>query len=106
MNILLHRFNNFNNFVTLSGTRLRRPEDDADALKHAGVLTILKYYTHTHTYMGVCVFCAFVGLDNKLYKMHSCTVKKKKVFPLRPGVAQRVARGIALLFHDRGTRRG
>jgi len=24
----------------------------------------------------------------------------------RPGVAQRVGRGIALLFHDRGTRRG
>jgi hypothetical protein len=23
-----------------------------------------------------------------------------------PGVAQRVGRGIALLFHDRGTRRG
>ena len=24
----------------------------------------------------------------------------------RPGVAQRVGRGIALLFHDRGTRKG
>ena len=24
----------------------------------------------------------------------------------RPGVAQRVGRGVALLFHDRGTRRG
>ena len=24
----------------------------------------------------------------------------------RPGVAQRVVEGIALLFHDRGTRRG
>jgi len=24
----------------------------------------------------------------------------------RPGVAQRVGRGIALLFHDHGTRRG
>ena len=24
----------------------------------------------------------------------------------RPGVAQKVGRGIALLFHDRGTRRG
>ena len=29
-----------------------------------------------------------------------------KVFPLRPGVAQRVGRGIALLFHDRGIGRG
>jgi len=31
---------------------------------------------------------------------------KVKVIPYRPGVAQRVSRGIALLFHDRGTRRG
>jgi len=31
---------------------------------------------------------------------------KVKWFRYRPGVAQRVSRGIALLFHDRGTRRG
>jgi len=31
---------------------------------------------------------------------------KDKPIPLRPGVARRVGRGIALLFHDRGTRRG
>jgi len=31
---------------------------------------------------------------------------KGKVFPLRTGVAQRVGKGIALLFHGRGTRRG
>jgi len=30
----------------------------------------------------------------------------KKVIPLQAGVAQKVGRGIALLFHDRGTRRG
>ena len=30
---------------------------------------------------------------------------KVKGFLYRPGVAQRVGRGIALLFHDRGTRR-
>jgi hypothetical protein len=35
-------FNNFNNFVTLASTRLRLPEDDADALKHVGLLTIYK----------------------------------------------------------------
>ena len=29
-----------------------------------------------------------------------------KFSPYRPSVAQRVGRGIALLFHDRGTRRG
>jgi len=28
------------------------------------------------------------------------------VIPYRPGVAQRVGRGIALIFHDQGTRRG
>ena len=31
---------------------------------------------------------------------------KVKFSRYRPGVAQRVCRGIALLFHDRGTRRG
>jgi len=33
-------------------------------------------------------------------------VSKVKWSCYRPGVAQRVGRGIALLFHDRGTRRG
>ena len=31
---------------------------------------------------------------------------KRKVIRYRPGVAQRVGRGIALLFHGRGIRRG
>jgi len=31
---------------------------------------------------------------------------KVKISRYRPGVAQRVGRGIAVLFHDRGTRRG
>jgi len=36
----------------------------------------------------------------------SCNVKiKVKRSRYRPGVAQRVGRGIALLFHDHGTRR-
>ena len=33
-------------------------------------------------------------------------IKKLKWSRYRPGVAQRVGRSIALLFHDRGTRRG
>ena len=38
------------------------------------------------------------------YKLY---IKVKVKWPrYRPGVAQRVGRGIALLFHDRGTRRG
>ena len=34
------------------------------------------------------------------------SIHKKKWSCYRPGVAQRVGRGIALLFHDRSTRRG
>ena len=37
------------------------------------------------------------------YKYNLCNVKWSRY---RPGVAQWVGRGIALLFHDRGTRRG
>jgi len=33
-------------------------------------------------------------------------LKGGKMIPLQAGVAQRVGRGIALPFHDRGTRRG
>jgi len=38
----------------------------------------------------------------------ACNIKKVKVkcSRYRPDVAQRVGRDIALLFHDRGTRRG
>ena len=40
-------------------------------------------------------------------KIVICLGKKKVKFSrYRPGVAHRVGRGIALLFHDRGTRRG
>jgi len=40
---------------------------------------------------------------------HNCSYRGKgkyKVIPLRDRCRQRVGRGIALLFHDRGTRRG
>jgi len=39
-------------------------------------------------------------------KMWSHAYKKVKWSLYRPGVAQRVGRGIALLFYDRGTRKG
>ena len=43
----------------------------------------------------------------KIYLLLSLLIKVKVTFSrYRPGVAQRVGRGIALLFHDRGTRRG
>jgi len=38
--------------------------------------------------------------------MHLIGVKKEKFSRYRPGVAQRVGRGIALLFREGGTRRG
>jgi len=38
--------------------------------------------------------------------LHSRLKKKVKWFRYRPGVAQRVGKGIAPFFHDRGTRRG
>jgi hypothetical protein len=59
---------NFNNFVTLASTSLRLPEDEADALKHVEIFFI---YRLLITYM--C--CAFVGSDNKLYKMHGTYIK-------------------------------
>jgi len=43
------------------------------------------------------------GLQNEPINVHR---KKVKWFHYRSGVAQRVGRGIALLFHDRGSRRG
>jgi hypothetical protein len=61
----------FNNSVTLPSTRLRLPEDDEDASKHAGVLMIYKILI-LYIYIYVC---AFVVLDNKLNKMHSMYIK-------------------------------
>jgi len=44
---------------------------------------------------------------NKQKTLHTkIKVKKAKCSRYRPGVAQGVSRGIALLFHDRGTRWG
>ena len=42
------------------------------------------------------------GIENDIFGLY----KKVKCSRYRPGVAQRVGRDIALLFHDRGTRRG
>ena len=41
-----------------------------------------------------------------IYILFCSTCKKVTWSRYRPGVTQRVGRGIALLFHDRGTRRG
>ena len=48
------------------------------------------------------IFNAFIAI----FHIPVTKVKKIKWSRYRPGVAQRVGRGIALLFQDRGTRRG
>ena len=53
---------------------------------HVRRYTWLQIYIYIYIYIYVCI--------------------KVKFCRYRPGVAQRVGRGIALLFHDRGTRRG
>ena len=48
---------------------------------------------------NVCVYI-YIYIYIYIYKV------KMKCSNYRPGVAQRVGRGLALLFHDRGARRG
>jgi len=57
--------------------RIRLPEDDTDALKHVRVLTIYKTL-----YIHIYICCAFVVLDNKLYKTHGTYSKKDCKFYL------------------------
>ena len=58
-------------------------------------------YTYIYIYISrkdlSTLFCKFVNIGYLKGKV--------KWSRYRPGVAQRVGRGIALLFHDRGTRR-
>ena len=53
-----------------------------------------------------CVCCCGIWKVNKELTIVTSRKKKVKWSRYRPGVAQRVGRGIALLFHNRGTRRG
>ena len=52
------------------------------------------------THGMVTILAILYWLPNYMFK------KKVKWSRYRPGLAQRLGRGIALLFHDRGTRRG
>jgi len=68
-------------------------------------------FLHVHLaivkYLMLFFIICFV-IQRRLSK-DTCNVKvnvKVKWSRYRPGVAQNVGRGIALLFHDRGTRRG
>ena len=72
-------------------------------------------YRHHMALYSVCLIL-FISYIRQLFHSHihkhdylsQVKRKKKKVkwSRYRPGVAQRVGRGIALLLHDRGTRRG
>ena len=73
--LLVLSYNNFSSFVTLASTRLRLPEDYADASKHVGMLT--KYYLYIYIYIYIYICCAFVGTGNKLYKLHGTYIKIK-----------------------------
>ena len=37
-------------------------------------------HTHTHIYIYIYIYCAFVVLDNKLYKMHCTCIKIRELF--------------------------
>jgi len=62
-----------------------------------GTKDIHKQYHCSHAYKRI---------ENILWTISTHLMKKVKCSRYRPRVAQRVGRGIALLFHDRGTRRG
>jgi len=62
-------------------------------------------------FLQVFIFCSEFPLETRLFflsdlfLLSKSFLLKKKWSRYRPGVAQRVGRGIALFFHGRGTRR-
>jgi len=54
--------------ITLVCTRLRHPEEDADAWKYVVVCTIYKI-------LLIYICCAFVFVYNKLYKIRVTYIK-------------------------------
>ena len=67
-----------------------------------GIIICFSEYVRTIIQNDLCGLKLFCSDDCNF--MH--TLKKVKWSRYRPDVAQSVGRGIALLFHDRGTRRG
>ena len=68
---------------------------------------------HYITILWICflvfwkLYLRVIGfLCSTIYNIDCTKGKKVKCSRYRPGVAQTVGRGIAVLFHDRGTRRG
>jgi len=72
----------------------------------ASTLYSLLFFLIAHTFFGV-LMCLQISFYVHYFSFNSVYSKKKvKWSRYRRGVAQRVGRGIALLFHDRSTRRG
>ena len=71
------------------------------------VCTYIYIYIYIYIYVCVCVYVDMYTCMRVCMYVYRYNVKVKvKWSRYRPSVAQRVGRGIALLFHDRGTRRG
>ena len=76
-------------------------------LCQAGIQMLLKIYLLVCVSPLVDCTKPFASWHIKTFwYLYFVDIKKVKWSHYRPGVAQRVGRGIALLFHDRGTRRG
>ena len=67
-------------------------------------VTLMVNFSFTPIYLSL--ISSSLVQSVQVYLTNYRTIKKVKWSRYRPGVAQRVGRGIALLFHDRGTRRG
>jgi hypothetical protein len=67
-------------------------------------------YPYTESRFMESIIISFIGLIVPCSRVHLTSAIgihiKVKWSRYRPGVARRVGKGIALLFHDRGTRRG
>ena len=79
------------------------------------ILQIMYFYCYVYVFLLLCMFpsvhsvslCCSVYCLCVLYYCHRLSTHLKEHFSrYKPGVAQRVGRGIALLFRDRGTRSG
>ena len=89
------------------------------AIANTASLGHCPHYWHTnykilirdvYTQITFIIFASIVETysDNLMptYFPHNLYIRKTRFSRYRPGLAQRVGRGIALLFHERGTRRG
>ena len=80
----------------------RRVRASIIAVEKQYALHIVRYMIYLLTAVGLSPGGSItLHIYTKIY-----IYKKVKCSRYRPGVAQKVGRGIPLLFHDRGTRRG